>query len=53
LAIGTTLPRGSKVRAVTLDGRRVGKPDVRVTNRGVEVTVAAPPSGRHTVTVTG
>ena len=53
LAIGTTLPAGSKVRAVTLDGRRVRKPDVRVTNRGVEVTVAAPPSGRHTVTVTG
>ncbi|MDA0163348.1 hypothetical protein OM076_23940 [Solirubrobacter ginsenosidimutans] len=51
LAIGTTLPAGSKVRSVTLDGGRVRKPTVRVTNRGVEVTVSAPPSGRHTVTV--
>jgi hypothetical protein len=51
LAIGTTLPAGSEVRSVTLDGRRVRKPAVRVTNRGVEVTVDAPPSGRHTVTV--
>jgi hypothetical protein len=51
LRIGTTLPAGSKVRSVTLDGRRVRKPDVRVTNRGVEVTVKAPPHGRHTVRV--
>jgi hypothetical protein len=30
----------------------VRKPAIRVTNRGVEVTVDAPASGRHTVTVT-
>jgi hypothetical protein len=52
LALGTTLPAGSKVRGVTLDGRRVRKPTIRTTNRGVEVTVSAPASGRHTVTVT-
>ena len=51
LALGTTLPAGAKVRGVTLDGRRVRKPTIRTTNRGVEVTVSAPPSGRHTVTV--
>jgi hypothetical protein len=52
LALGATLPAGTKVRGVTLDGRRVRKPAIRVTNRGVEVTVDAPASGRHTVTVT-
>jgi hypothetical protein len=51
LALGATLPAGTKVRGVTLDGRRVRKPAIRVTNRGVEVTVKAPASGRHTVTV--
>ena len=52
LRIGATLPRGAKVGAVTLDGRRVSRPLVRETNRGVEVTVRAPSDGRHTVVVT-
>ena len=51
LNIGLTLK--AKPRKVTLDGRTVRKPDVRVTNRGVEVTVKAPPNGRHTVRARG
>jgi hypothetical protein len=47
LNIGLTLK--ARPRKVTLDGRTVRKPDVRVTNRGVEVTVKAPPQGRHTI----
>jgi hypothetical protein len=39
LLIGHTLPRGSRVRAAWLDGRRVDW-DARRTNRGLEVTVA-------------
>jgi hypothetical protein len=38
LVIGHTLPRGSRVRSVWLDGRRV-RWDERTTNRGLEVTV--------------
>jgi hypothetical protein len=49
LRIGLTLK--AKPRKVMLDGRTVHKPDVRVTNRGFEVTVKAPPNGRHTVGV--
>jgi hypothetical protein len=49
LRIGVTLR--SRPKRVTLDGRAVRRPEVRVTNRGVEVTVAAPPHGRHTVSV--
>jgi hypothetical protein len=37
LRIGHTLPRGSEVRSVTLDGRRVHW-RARTTNRGLEVT---------------
>ena len=50
LRIGATLPRGTKVDSVTLDGRRVRRPIVRETNRGVEVTVRTD-GGRHTVVV--
>jgi hypothetical protein len=48
LRLGVTLRQRPK--RVTLDGRSVRRPDVRVTNRGIEVTVKAPPHGRHTVT---
>jgi hypothetical protein len=40
LRIGHTLPRGSEVRSVTLDGRRVHW-RARTTNRGLEVTAQA------------
>jgi hypothetical protein len=50
LAIGHTLPRGSKVRSVTLDGKRTGF-RARETNRGLEVTATARP-GEHTLVVT-
>jgi hypothetical protein len=52
LRVGATLPPGEEVDTVTLDGARVSKPAVRETNRGVEVTVRAPTSGRHVVVVT-
>src|SRR4051794_22132750 len=48
LNLGLTLKtRPGRVR---LDGRTVRKPVVRLTNRGYEVTVKAPPNGRHTLT---
>ncbi|HEX5782874.1 MAG TPA: hypothetical protein VFX80_13185, partial [Solirubrobacteraceae bacterium] len=40
LLIGHTLPRGSQVRSVWLDGRRT-RWEARTTNRGLEVTVQA------------
>ena len=43
-------PRGQGRRR-RLDGQRVRKPTVRVTNRGVEVTVERAAAGRHIVTV--
>jgi hypothetical protein len=49
LRVGHTLPRGSQVRSVTLDGRRADW-DARTTNRGLEVTVEAG-RGDHTVVV--
>jgi hypothetical protein len=49
--IGHTLPRGSRVKRVRLDGHRVGY-RTRLTNRGVEVLVRAPASGRHVLVVT-
>ena len=49
LRIGHTLPRGSEVRSVRLDGRRVDW-DARTTNRGLEVTVEAG-RGDHEVVV--
>jgi hypothetical protein len=51
VAIGHTLDRGSTVDSVTLDGVPVPEPDVRLTNRGVEVTVDTTP-GEHTLVVT-
>jgi hypothetical protein len=48
--IGHTLPRGSKVKSVELDGRRTGY-STRLTNRGLEVLVRAPASGRHELVV--
>jgi hypothetical protein len=49
LLIGHTLPHGSNVRSVMLDGRRV-KWNARRTNRGLEVTVEAR-RGEHTLVV--
>ena len=49
--IGHTLPRGSHVKRVWLDGRRAGY-RTRATNRGLEVLVRAPASGRHELVVT-
>ena len=51
VAIGHTLDRGSTVASVTLDGAAVAAPDVRLTNRGVEVSVDTTP-GEHTLVVT-
>ena len=50
LSIGHTLPRGSLVRSVELDGKRHGY-QTRLTNRGLEVTVKTGP-GEHTLHVT-
>jgi hypothetical protein len=50
LSIGHTLPRGSHVRSVVLDGKRQGYRK-RLTNRGLEVTVKTRP-GQHTLVVT-
>jgi hypothetical protein len=50
LVIGHTLPRGSAVGRVRLDGERADY-SVRTTNRGVEVLVRAPARGRHVLVV--
>ena len=50
--IGHTLPRGSTVASVELDGRAVTDPQMRQTNRGLEVWVPADPRERHTLVVT-
>ena len=49
LLIGHTLPHGSSVRSVTLDGRKA-KWGARRTNRGLEVTVETR-RGEHTLVV--
>jgi hypothetical protein len=49
LLIGHTLPHGSSVRSVTLDGRSTDW-DARETNRGLEVTVDTR-RGEHTLVV--
>jgi hypothetical protein len=49
LTIGQTLPAGSTVREVKLDGRSVDW-DERTTNRGLEVTVDTRP-GKHEVVI--
>jgi hypothetical protein len=48
--LGHTLPRGAQVKRVWLDGRRVGY-RTRLTNRGLEVLVRAPTTGRHELLV--
>ncbi|MDA0173958.1 hypothetical protein OJ998_32955 [Solirubrobacter taibaiensis] len=51
LRIGATVPRGTSVGTVRLDGRRVAT-TLTATNAGIEVTVRVPkPRGRHIVTV--
>jgi hypothetical protein len=50
--IGHTLPRGSAVASVRLDGRRVTRYSQRETNRGLEVRVRALPGIRHRLVVT-
>jgi hypothetical protein len=51
LRIGQTLPAGSAVRDVRLNGRRVAAHESRETNRGLEVTVRAAPGEVETLTV--
>jgi hypothetical protein len=51
LVLGATLPSGSRVAAVYLDGRRVKHYDARATNRGLEVTTEAHGHGWHSLTV--
>ena len=51
VAIGHTLDRGASILSVTLDGVPVPAPNVRATNRGVEVSVDTMP-GEHTLVVT-
>ena len=48
--IGHTLPRGVHVERVWLDGERAHY-KTRLTNRGLEVLVDAPTSGRHSLVV--
>jgi hypothetical protein len=50
LVIGQTLPRGTDVKSVTLDGAR-HRWHARTTNRGLEVTVATR-RGSHEVVIT-
>src|SRR5829696_5072803 len=49
--IGHTLPRGSTVASVVLDGSAVDAFETRETNRGLEVWVGAEPQRRHTLVV--
>jgi hypothetical protein len=51
LVIGHTLPHGSRLAGVWLDGRRVRHYDARDTNRGLEVTVDTKAGAQHTLTV--
>jgi hypothetical protein len=50
LLLGHTLPHGSHVSSVRLDGHRTGY-HTRLTNRGLEVWARAPAAGRHTLVV--
>jgi hypothetical protein len=52
VVIGHTLPRGSRVGRVRLDGERADY-SVRTTNRGVEVLVRAAARGAHRLVVRG
>jgi hypothetical protein len=51
LSLGHTLPRGSSVKRVLLDGRRVRRHEVRLTNRGREVTVETRPGRRSLLVI--
>jgi hypothetical protein len=51
LLIGYTLPAGSRIGSVQLDGRTVHHFTSRPTNRGLEVTVAVNRGGVHTLVV--
>jgi hypothetical protein len=50
LVLGHTVPAGTAIDRVTLDGDR-SRYRIRPTNRGLEVLVAASPSGGHTLVV--
>jgi hypothetical protein len=52
LTIGHTLPRAARPASVLLDGQPVRHYDTTLTNRGLEVTVAARPGVQHTLTIT-
>jgi hypothetical protein len=52
LLVGHTLPRDASVASVELDGEPVDDYESRVTNRGLEVRVAAEAGEAHTVVVT-
>ena len=52
LMVGHTLPAGSTVQSVELDGSKVSNFDTRTTNRGLEVTVPAKAGEQHTLVVT-
>jgi hypothetical protein len=52
LVLGHTLPRGSQVQEVRLDGSPVDY-DTVLTNRGLEVLAPAPASGRRQLVVIG
>ena len=52
LVVGHTLPSGSSVKSVELDGSKVSNFDTRTTNRGLEVTVPAKAGDQHTLVVT-
>jgi hypothetical protein len=51
LLIGYTLPAGSRIRSVQLDGTRVHHFTAHTTNRGLEVTVAVNHGVFHTLVV--
>jgi hypothetical protein len=45
------LPRNAPIASVKLDGRRVKHFDVRVTNRGTEVTTRVARHGSHNLVI--
>ncbi len=53
LTLGHTVPRGARIGGVTLDGRRVRRPRLRLTHRGLEVSarVRGGLGGRHVLVV--
>ena len=51
LLIGHTLARDARPKVVILDGHQVRDYESRLTNRGLEVVVAAEPGAVHTLTI--